>query len=94
MDEREIEWRIYILNEERDTILSSLEELKKQLKDETKTEKELKDLQAEHEDLTDDLHDIDCDIAVYQEMLDKIYNTEEDSQRFDLHDEVFTDGDY
>ncbi len=96
MDEREIDWKLYILNEERDNLLSSLEELKIQLKDETKTKEELEKLQSEYNDLIDDIHDIECDIAVYQEMLDKLYlnHEEEEVHRFDLHDEVFTDGDY
>jgi len=88
MDEREIEWKIYLLEEERNEILSSLEQVEEDLK--KKNKKKLEELRN---DLLDDLKDIDCDIAMYQEMLDKLYY-EEEVQRFDLHDEILTGGDY
>lgn len=90
MDQREIEWRIYLLEEERDEVLSSLKQVENDLKKKNKNKKKLEELR---DDLIEDLKDIDCDIAVYQEMLDKLYY-EEEVQRFDIHDEILTGGDY
>lgn len=76
MDERQIECIIYELNEEREYTLSLLKEVEEDIQKETNTKEELEGFIQEKEDLLEDIHDIDCDIASYKEMMDKLYPSE------------------
>jgi hypothetical protein len=106
-DPRKLEYMIYDLNEERDDILNLLKELEEKINQETDQEK-LDKLKQEKQDLLDDLHDVDCDIAMYKEMMDKLFPSEIGLCGFscdglcqtckgggyDASEEVFTGGDY
>jgi|688.fasta_scaffold2839197_1 hypothetical protein len=95
MDQRKLESIIFSLTLEKDILLRELNAIEKLLKDTTKTEKEISELKEEQTMLLDDISDIDMDIGVYQEMMDKLgFYEEEYTGGYDSRYEVFTEGDY
>jgi peptidoglycan hydrolase CwlO-like protein len=80
---------------EKDLFLHDLHAVEKRLQDTTKTEQEISELKEEQTMLLDDISEIDKDIAIYQEMMDKLkYCEEEYVGGYDSRYEVFTEGDY
>lgn len=107
MDQRKIDSILYDLNEEKQVIINILEAVERSLNDTTKTEKEREELTEEQLHLKDELHDVEIDIAIYQEMMNKMFPIEIgacgyycDNQcrscigGYDSRYEVFTEGDY
>lgn len=65
------------------------------LKDEKMSDDDKLSLKEELDVLNYELIDVSADIAMLQEMLDKeIYQEDDDKEKYDGWDEVFTGGDY
>lgn len=72
-----------------------MESIVSKLKDEKISEDDKISLKEELEVLNYEYIDISADIAMLQEMLDKeVYQEEDDKEKYDSWDEVFTGGDY
>lgn len=100
MDSRKLESIIFSLTIEKEDLLRYLDRIDNRLNDETISKDEYADLREDREYLLEDIEDVDMDIAVYQEMLDKLsladletYNENTDGG-YDSRYEVFTEGDY
>jgi chromosome segregation ATPase len=106
MDQRDIEDILYNLNSEKDVLLSKLDEIDELLEDEKKTKEEIEDLKEEKETVEYDIQEISLDIAMYTEMMDKLYPSEvgacglpcdgrcQQCEGYEPLYEVFTAGDY
>lgn len=108
MDQRDMECHIYALEGERLDLLNYLDKLEVQLEDTTKTEAELEDLKKDKENTLEDIRELERDIAMFQEMLDKLFPQEVGlcgflcdgfcqeckNGGYDPRSEVMTDGDY
>ena len=73
MDERQIQSIIYDLEDEVERINSLIKEVYEDIE---KNPDKKEELEKEKQDLLDDLHDVNCDIAIYKEMMDKLYPAE------------------
>lgn len=109
MDQREIDSILFNLESDKNDLLSELDEICELLKDDKKSEKELTELKKEKEDIEYEIHEIELDIAMYKEMMDKLYPSEigacgfpcdgrcpqcGGSESYDPSSEVFAGGDY
>jgi hypothetical protein len=107
MDQRKIDSILYDLNEEKDCISVALEQVKESLKDTTLPKDKRTELEEEKENLEYELHEVELDIGVYTEMMNKFFPMElgicgyscdskcmKCSGGYDSRYEVFTEGDY
>jgi rubrerythrin len=109
MDQREIESILYDLNTKKNDLLLEFQEIYELLNDERKTTEELEELAKEKEDIEYDIREIELDIAMYEEMMDKLFSTEigecgfpcdgrcqqcGGTENYDPMYEVFAGGDY
>ena len=107
MDQRKIDSILYDLNEEKECISVALEQVNSSLKNTTLSNKEKDELEEERNNLEYELHEVELDIGVYQEMMNKFFPSELgicgyscDSHcttcngGYDSRYEVFTEGDY
>lgn len=100
MDQRKLESIIFSLTMEKENLLRDLDTLEEKLDDETLSKDEHAVLREDREHLLDAIRDVELDIGVYQEMMDKLalveletYNENTDGG-YDPRYEVFTEGDY
>jgi len=109
MDQREIESILLDLEDKKYKLLLEFQEVYELLNDERKTTEELEELTKEKEDIEYDIREIELDIAMYREMMDKLFPSEigacgfpcdgrcqqcGGSESYDPNTEVFTGGDY
>lgn len=109
MDQREIESVLSKLEDEKETLLSEMNEVNELLQDETTPTDDICRLKKEKETLEYEIHEIELDIGVYTEMMDKLYPTEigacgfpcdgccqqcGGNESYNPMYEVFTGGDY
>jgi hypothetical protein len=109
MDQREIESILYDLFAEKNILLSELDEVSKLLADETKSPKEIEELKKEKETLDYEIHELELDVGMYTEMMNKLYPSQigecgfpcdgrcqqcRGSESYDPMYEIFTGGDY
>lgn len=73
MDERQIQAIIYDLEDEEEEINSLIKEVEEDIE---KNPDKKEEFEKEKQELLDDLHDVKCDIAMYKEMIDKLYPSE------------------
>lgn len=107
MDQRKIDSILYELNQEKECIEIALEQYRSSLMDTTLSQKEHSEIKEEIEHLEYELHEVELDIGVYTEMMNKYFPSELGicgyscdskcmtcSGGYDSRYEVFTEGDY
>lgn len=109
MDQREIQDILFHLESEKEVLLSAVDEINEVLRSEGKREDEIKDLKEEKDRLEFEIEELDLDIGIYKEMMDKLFPSEigacgfpcdglcptcGGSESYDPRYEVFTGGDY
>ena len=109
MDQREIQDILFDLESKKDTLLSELDEVNELLQNEKNSVDEVRQLTSDKESLEYEIQELKLDIAVYTEMMDKLYPSEigacgftcdgrcqqcSGSESYTPLYEVFTAGDY
>jgi hypothetical protein len=108
MDQRDCESRIYALEDQRLELLEYLEKVEVQLKNPSNTAIQIEDLKKDKEETEEDIRELERDIAMFREMIDKLFPSEIGNCGFvcdgfctqcanggyDPHTEIMTDGDY
>lgn len=98
MDQHKLESIIFSLTLEKENFLRDLDVLEEMLDDETRSKDERADLREEREHLIDAIKEVDLDIGVYQEMMDKLAFTEicyeNTDGGYESRYEVLMEGDY
>lgn len=92
METRDIEEKITILEDDLDQLKEDLKNVQSLLKEET-DEGKIELLKKEVEEFEDQIQEVKWDIAVYQEMLNKLYLNEQE-EWYDSRCEVLNEGDY
>lgn len=93
MEFRDIQERIAILEDDLDQLRDDLYNIKALLKEE-KDEEKIKTLEKEKEDIKHEIQEVKWDIAIYQEMLNKLYPSADEEEWYDSRCEVLNEGDY
>jgi len=107
MDQRKIDSILYELNEEKECISVALEQYRSSLKDTSLSDEERKQIEEEVGHLEYELREVELDIGVYTEMMNKYFPMElgicgyscdskcmKCSGGYESRYEVFTEGDY
>jgi len=107
MDERQLDYILYNLTEQVISLKNGLVEVEELLEDEANTDEQKIKLLEEKEDIEYDIRECEIDIAMYTEVMNKLYprtvglcgyscdgQCQQCRSGYDAHDEVFTGRDY
>lgn len=76
MDQRSFEWLLYCLAEKKESLLLNLNEVESLLKNESTPNNDRVILTTEKEELLYELHEVELDTAMYEELLNKLFVSE------------------
>lgn len=87
---------VYELHCEQNELIIYLKKLNEYIADKTATEEQLEELKAERTQVILDIRDIECDISMFNEAINKFYYSELDTLEYTYQPnyEVFASGEF